>query len=271
MRSPRAHAPGAVRGGIARDTPSVLFGGARRRRLRALLRLLPLAAVLVAGAVRALAGATSTSVSAAPADAIVVFAPPPPADDGQGFPPTPRPVIEWKRSRPMGVPWAGSLRRAVQLPAEGPDWFTWDGVLDQAPNRGWRRWGTAGLIRTTLAVLREYREANPGAARVGIGDISRQHGGHFGREFGGLGHASHQNGLDVDVWYPRVDGLERRPYKPSLVDEALAQDLVDRFVDAGAEHVFVGPHLHLTGPRVVVSPLVHHDDHLHVRIPPPPA
>jgi murein endopeptidase len=77
---------------------------------------------------------------------------------------------------------------------------------------------------------------------------------------------SHQNGLDADVYYPRVDGLERRAYAPALVDRALAQQLVDRFVAAGARTVYVGPSLQLKGPRKVVVPLVHHDDHLHVRL-----
>ena len=44
--------------------------------------------------------------------------------------------------------WAGKLRRGVQLPAEGPDWFTWDPVLKRSPDRGWRRWGTDRLVRT---------------------------------------------------------------------------------------------------------------------------
>ena len=30
--------------------------------------------------------------------------------------------------------------------------------------------------------------------------------------------------------------------------------------------VFVGPRLNLKGPRKIVVPLIHHDDHLHVRI-----
>jgi hypothetical protein len=30
--------------------------------------------------------------------------------------------------------------------------------------------------------------------------------------------------------------------------------------------LFVGPHLHLRGPRSIVVPLAHHDDHVHVRI-----
>jgi hypothetical protein len=47
MRPPRAHAPGALRGGIARESRTVLFGGARRRRSVA-LRLVPLVALAVA-------------------------------------------------------------------------------------------------------------------------------------------------------------------------------------------------------------------------------
>jgi murein endopeptidase len=104
------------------------------------------------------------------------------------------------------------------------------------------------------------------APRVGIGDLSRPHGGSFGVRFGGLGHMSHQNGLDVDVYYPRLDGLERRAYKPSQIDLELSQDLLDRFVAAGARTIYVGPHVRLEGPRKVVEPLVHHDDHMHVRL-----
>jgi murein endopeptidase len=159
--------------------------------------------------------------------------------------------------------------RGVQLPAEGPDWFTWDPVRKVQPNRGWRRWGNDVLLRRTLRVLAEYRWANPGAPRVGIGDLSRRHGGEFGPRFGGLGHMTHQNGLDVDLYYPRGDGLERRPFRPGQVDIELSQELVDRFVEHRAQVIYVGPHMRLRGPRRVVIPLVQHDDHLHVRIRPP--
>ncbi len=53
---------------------------------------------------------------------------------------------------------------------------------------------------------------------------------------------------------------------PGLVDEQLSQDLVDAFVGAGAVYVFTGPRLSLGGPRKIVVRLVHHDDHMHVRI-----
>jgi hypothetical protein len=81
-------------------------------------------------------------------------------------------------------------------------------------------------VRTLLAAVARYREAHPEAPRVGIGDLSRPNGGVFDERYGGLGHASHQNGLDVDVYYPRADGTERRAYKPALVDRRLAQALV---------------------------------------------
>ena len=169
-------------------------------------------------------------------------------------------------SRAVGLPFAGRLVRGLQLPAEGTDFFTWDPVLKRFPNRGWRRWGTDRLLHTIATVLTEYRTLHPGAPRVGIADLSRPHGGNFGPRYGGRGHASHQNGLDVDVCYPRRDGLERAPRSPAVIDLGLAQDLLNLFVDAGAQYVFVGPHVRLHGPRRIVQPLAFHDDHMHVRI-----
>ena len=141
-------------------------------------------------------------------------------------------------------------------------------MLHRSPDRPWRRWGTDRLVRTLLSVIDAYAAAHPHAPRVGIGDLSRPHGGDFGPRFGGIGHASHQNGLDADVYYPRRARRERAPRRVDQIDQRLAQDLVDRFVRAGAELVFVGPSTHLHGPAGVVEVLVHHDDHLHVRLPP---
>jgi murein endopeptidase len=77
---------------------------------------------------------------------------------------------------------------------------------------------------------------------------------------------SHQNGLDVDVYYPRLDERERAPLRIEQVDLRLAQRLVDLFVRAGAARVFVGPNTGLHGPPGVVQVLAGHDNHLHVRI-----
>jgi protein MpaA len=178
--------------------------------------------------------------------------------------------IHWQSSRSLGVPWDGRLVRGVQLPAEGEHFFTWDPVKKRSPNRPWRRWGSDRLVRIVLRVIDEYAAAHPEASRVGVGDLSRPHGGIFDERFGGRGHASHQNGLDVDVYYPRLDGEELGPARPAQVDRALSQELVTRFVQAGAVKVFVGPRVGLRGPRRKVQRLIYHDDHMHVRIGPDP-
>jgi murein endopeptidase len=200
----------------------------------------------------------SACVLAAPAAAFV--------DSGSGCPdpvePPPSAVepIAWRDSGAIGTPSAGRLVRGVRLPAERAEFFTWDPVERRRPNRAWRRWGTDRLVRVVLRVVRAYAAAHPNAPRVGIGDLSRPRGGPFGPK-----HASHQNGLDVDVYYPRLDRWERPPRRVEQIDRRLAQDLVDRFVRAGAEFVYVGPLTGFTGPPGVVRVLSNHDNHLHAR------
>jgi murein endopeptidase len=179
------------------------------------------------------------------------------------------PRIHWRDSVSLGTPAAGGLEHGVRLPAQGNAYFTWDPVLKRQPDSDWRRWGTDDLVRTTLRVLREFHRRHPHATRVGVGDLGLRHGGYFGPEVGGgIGHSTHQSGLDVDVYYPRVDGAERPPDSVADVDVRRAQELVDLFVDAGAVTIYVGPNLPLSGPTGIVSPLVNHDNHLHARIAP---
>jgi murein endopeptidase len=173
--------------------------------------------------------------------------------------------IRWRRSRALGMPYDGRLVRGVKLPCEGRDFFTWDPILKRSPNRWWRRFGTAYLVRRVLRIARAFRASHPAAPRLAIGDLSRPRGGDFGIRYGPPGHASHQNGLDVDIYYPRLDRAELAPLAVAEVDLRLAQQLVDRFVAAGAEYVFVGPSTGLRGPPEVVQALIHHDNHLHVR------
>ena len=180
--------------------------------------------------------------------------------------PAPPARIAWHHSEAIGYPSAGRLVDGVRLPSQGRAFLTWDPVLRRSPNRAWRRWGTDRLVRMVLRVARSYHAAHPLRARLAIGDLSRPHGGDFGPRFGYIGHASHQNGLDVDVYYPRADNRERAPRYASQIDRRLSQELLDRFLRAGAATIFVGPHTGLRGPPGVVMPLAHHDNHMHVRI-----
>src|SRR5436190_2083817 len=86
---------------------------------------------------------------------------------------------------------------------------------------GWRdrtRVGTDTLVAWLQGVLRYFRARHPEAPRIGIADLSLPQGGPFGPQWGGLGHASHQNGLDADVLYPRLDRAERAASRTEEVD-----------------------------------------------------
>ncbi len=114
-----------------------------------------------------------------------------------------------------------------------------------------------------MGVIGEYRAAHPKAPRVVVGDLSLRRGGEIDE------HVSHENGLDVDVYYPRRDGKALPPHTVGQIDLRLAQNLADRFVAAGAQVIFVGFSVPLHGHRGVLTPYPSHDNHMHVRIAPP--
>ena len=107
----------------------------------------------------------------------------------------------------------GRLVRAVRLPARGAHFRTWDPVHKRSPNRWTRRNGTDDLVRMLLRVARESgdtaadRRPEPSARAATSA-----------RRFGPIGHASHQNGLDADVYFPRKDGRQRAPRSIAQVD-----------------------------------------------------
>jgi hypothetical protein len=221
----------------------------------------PIARVLIGGG-GAATGLPLPPVAIGPAP-LPKLVPLSPVEAARGGSSLAMPEIVWRDSISLGLPYHGRLIDGVQLPVSSPYWATWDPALDRVPDRGYRRYGSAKLIHLLLSVTRAFHEAHPDAARLVIGDISRHGGGPLDE------HVSHQNGLDVDVYYPRKDKREIAPAAVAQVDAPLAQDLLNLFVRANPEFVFVGPHLSLHGPPGVVEPLVGHDNHMHVRIYPP--
>ena len=166
-------------------------------------------------------------------------------------------------SRAIGKPWNGRLECGQRLPVASVDYTTWDNALKRPLNRPWRRYGTRKLVAITERVAADYRLR--WGTRLVIGDLSRTHGGPFGPEFGGSGHNSHQNGLDVDIYYPRRDQLDLPPFKIRDVDRERAQWLVDR-VEQDAKIAFIGPNVGLRRTSKKVEYLIHHDNHVHLRI-----
>jgi murein endopeptidase len=153
----------------------------------------------------------------------------------------------------------------VQLPAATVDLTTWDNALQRPFNRPWRRWGTDRLVAKVERIAADYRERYD--TRIVVGDLSRPRGGVFDERFGGVGHRSHQNGLDADIYYPRRDRLELPPFAIRDVDRRRAQWLVNRAA-RDAQREFIGPHVGLRRPARRVQYLAGHDNHLHLRIRP---
>ena len=160
--------------------------------------------------------------------------------------------VQWHHSTALGTYSPGALarrrappRRRSRLLLPGP------GPAKRSPNRPWRRWGTDRLVPLLLSV-RERLPARPSGcgAFMAVADPRWPHGGDFGPQFGYIGHASHQNGLDADVYYPRADGKRAGAGWGPARDRprALSQELVDRFLAAGAALIFVGPNTGLGGP-----------------------
>jgi murein endopeptidase len=167
--------------------------------------------------------------------------------------------VHWHRATSVGLPYGGRLSDGTQLPVEGADWVTWNPNTDSVPNQARRLYGNERTIRAIVSVIGGYRADHPDAPRVVVGDISLENGGRMDQ------HVSHQNGLDVDVYYPRIDRRLSAPIAPSQVDRVLTQDLLDRFIAAGAQVVFVGYATGLRGPSGVVVPYPNHENHMHVR------
>ncbi len=220
-----------------------------------LAAMVPLAALDGPGADRAVAlAAPSTTPQPVPP------APPPVAESTQEIV---VPQVAWHDSIAHGSPNAGWLEDGVLLPVRGPGYYTYNPDTQEPPGGPLRRWGTARLVHEVLDVAAWWADAHPNAPRLGVGDLALKGGGPFTSD-----HASHQNGLDVDIRLPRRDGVEG-PANPGNYDRDLTQQLVDRLVAQGASLVLIGPSLDLTGPPGVVMRWPNHDDHLHARFPDP--
>ena len=159
-------------------------------------------------------------------------------------------------SRSIGSPGYGRLEHGVLFPAAGPDHFAWNFRAQRIGGSDRTRWGNCRVVRAVLLGLATYHRRNPDAPPVAVGDMGLRRGGPID------GHSTHQNGRQIDLYYPRRDRRLREPHTVAQVDMRLARELVRAMLDAGAYRVLVGPHIHIrTSARVTRWP--NHDDHAH--------
>src|SRR4029453_3139489 len=92
---------------------------------------------------------------------------------------------------------AGCLQGAQALPLDGPGYE----AIRISRNRYWGQPVTLDFIKRFSEQVRDA-----GQAPLYIGDIGQPRGGPAPS-----GHASHQTGLDVDIWFERQPGGRRAP------------------------------------------------------------
>jgi penicillin-insensitive murein endopeptidase len=180
--------------------------------------------------------------------------------------------------RILGSTNAGCLVGAQHLPAEGPGWQ----AVRVARNR---HWGHPALIEAIGGLAARARQQ--GLAALWIGDMSQPRGGPLP-----WGHASHQVGLDVDIWLdlnpkpPSTPAQREAIEVPSVVaadgmavDPARWRPAHARLIRLAAEtpgvdRVLVNPAIkqelcrtHAGEPWLRwVRPWWGHDEHLHLRL-----
>ena len=183
----------------------------------------------------------------------------------------------------IGFYTAGCLQGAQALPLDGPGYE----VIRISRNRYWGQPVTLDFIKTLAEKVRAA-----GQAPLYIGDIGQPRGGPAVS-----GHASHQTGLDADIWFERQPGPHQAPAQrenPRLRSLVNAQDSgIDDSVFT-PQHVALlklaaeMPHLDrmfvnkwikqrlcqtVTGNRAWLNKLVvwvGHDEHFHIRLHCPP-
>ncbi len=137
------------------------------------------------------------------------------------------------------------------------------GICDKDPDgNGTANWATGGAIGQLEQAVRVFAGTSNG--QVPLGDAGFEHGGDI------PGHASHDVGLDVDLWPIRTDSAQctagRITWQSATYDRAATRRLVNEIRAAAPGHVrlifFNDPTLINEG---LTQPLDNHDNHLHVR------
>lgn len=180
---------------------------------------------------------------------------------------------------PIGSYAKGCIAGAVQLPADGPNWQAMRLSRD-------RRWGTPELVSYIEALGQSA--AQDGWPGILVGDMGQARGGPMAS-----GHASHQIGLDVDIWLKAMpdhtlSAKERetisahsmlkkgtREIDPKRFGEAQRMLIYRAALLPGVARIFVAPGIKKAMCGIIwrdrsflnkLRPWYGHDDHFHVRL-----
>ncbi len=150
------------------------------------------------------------------------------------------------QSDPVGYYSNGSIRNSVKLPDSGP------GYIKLFLHRD-RAWGTQEMIDLLIHSAGAMNKKFPGMDRLQVGDVSKHDGG----DVTDL-HSSHQNGLDVDLTYYRVNLVEQRPSQINgFAENMVIRNRISKNFDGARNWEFIKK-LHESGDvqRIFVDPVI---------------
>ncbi len=153
---------------------------------------------------------------------------------------------DYLASDPIGYYSEGSLRNAVRLPDEGP------GFMKLFLHRN-RAWGTQEMIDAIVKTTAEMDKSFPKSDRLQVGDISQENGGLVDDL-----HTSHQNGLDADLTFYRVNKIEQSPSHVNGFQELMVvRGKISRNFDSARNWKFL-KELHKNGrvQRIFLDPVI---------------
>ncbi len=133
-----------------------------------------------------------------------------------GYEPAPSP----QRSEPFGSYSKGCAAGNVQLPETGPTWQ----AMRLSRNRNWGQPTTIDFLQD----LSRKAAQQPGWSGLYVGDISQPRGGPML-----TGHASHQIGLDADIWMLPPTSLTRSQAERENISSISMQRTRGAYVNDG--------------------------------------
>jgi peptidoglycan hydrolase-like protein with peptidoglycan-binding domain len=137
------------------------------------------------------------------------------------------------------------------------------GLCDKDPDgNGNANWGTGAAVGQIEAAARQF--GGTGQGQLPLGDVGFEHGGDI------PGHASHEVGMDVDVWPIRTDSAQctagRITWQSSAYDRAATRQLVQAIRATASGHIKL---IYFNDPQLISEGLTsqypNHDNHLHIR------
>lgn len=167
---------------------------------------------------------------------------------------------------------SGWLEGASRLPESGEGYY----YFPSSDVMNTDNWACGDyVIKHIIDIGREWEGLRENRALIGVGDLSWHENSTIEGAQGGKfpGHISHQNGLDVDLRYLRKDGdplpLDLAGDGLSNYDREATQEVVDLFLEHGAELILAHRTSGLNGPPQRLLLKADHRDHFHVRFPLP--